>query len=91
MTRFKKHLSPLTVTGALLIIAHIFMLLVNYQELARGEGWGVVYVVGVLFWSCIMIGVGLLIKLIFKNKISGIIIDSLVLLVVIISVIAQYK
>lgn len=87
MSRLKKHATPLIITGIILLVWHLVMLLFDYEQLSKGEGWGVVYIFGILFWGGILVAIGLVIKVIVKNKRQALILDSLVLLFIIIQVV----
>ena len=73
--------SLLTVSGLMGIIYALFWLMLDYRELAKGEGWGVIAVIALLFWSSILLVVGLLIRKFIKNTQIRLIIEGLIFLV----------
>jgi len=57
----------LALVGAAIFLWNLFVLVTEYSNLSSGEGWGVVSVLGALFWSGIMAGLGLFLRSQFKK------------------------
>ena len=76
----KPFASLLTVPATLLILYHLAFLIFDYSTLARGEGWGVVYVFGALFWLIVILIVGVVIRKFIKSTRLKWIIESIIFL-----------
>ncbi|GAB5523954.1 MAG: hypothetical protein Roseis2KO_18260 [Roseivirga sp.] len=57
----------LALVGGSIFIWNLIVLVTEYGSLSSGEGWGVVSVFGILFWSGIAMGLGLFLRSNFKK------------------------
>ena len=74
-------LSVLTVTPLVVILIHLYELMSEYDTLAKGEGWGVVGNLAILFWSSVFFFIGLVITRKVTYVKARIIIEIIALLV----------
>jgi peptidoglycan/LPS O-acetylase OafA/YrhL len=77
----KRGFTVLNIPVFLFLAGCIIYTIVNYSTLAREEGWGIVYMVGLFVFGSTALIADFLIKRFFKNKNTRLIASLVVLLI----------
>ena len=76
-------LTPLNIFSGLVLLWCIGNTVFNYGQLSEGEGWGVVYMIGIAGFGLVILLLDLIIQKSIKNKKAGIIAGIIVLVIAI--------
>ena len=83
---FKRFASIITVPAVLLMIYWTGRLILDFNTLHEGEGWGVLFVLPMILLSIILLGIGMAIRYFIKNAGGRLAIEILLFLIILLSV-----